>query len=101
MKSQNEIQRIATEVASQLVATAAKTATNLANVSNPDHDLLQRLDQKVDVLKQDIAELKNGTSTTISDHENRLRNLEQRTYIFGGGLAILTFLAPYIIGMFK
>lgn len=42
-----------------------------------DHDLLQRVDTKVDGLIKDIKEIKDGTTTQLSDHETRLRSIEK------------------------
>ena len=47
-------------------------------INTQDHDLLQRLDGKVDGLKTDIQSINDGLAKTISDHENRLRTLESR-----------------------
>lgn len=66
---------------------------------NNDHDLLIRVDQKVDALSDDIKELKDGTATRLShleddhvtrkefgDHEKRLRFAERYIY---GAIAII------------
>lgn len=47
-------------------------------INSGDHDLLQRLDQKVDGLKIDIQSINDGLAKTISDHETRLRVLEAK-----------------------
>jgi hypothetical protein len=70
--------------------TAERRAPSLQSIR--DHDLLIRLDQKVDVLSTDIKDLKDNlasrvgileagkTSTNITDdHEKRLRKLEEDT----------------------
>ena len=44
-----------------------------------DHDLLQKLDVKVDSLKEDIKGLSDGTTKQISDHETRIKTLENNT----------------------
>lgn len=42
--------------------------------SNPDdHNLLIRLDTKVDALKDDIKTLSDGVNARITDHETRIR----------------------------
>jgi hypothetical protein len=48
----------------------------LPPVNNLDHDLLQRLDTKVDALKDDIKAIQTGTSAQIDNHERRLNTLE-------------------------
>jgi hypothetical protein len=80
-----------------------------------DHDLLIRVDQKVDALSTDIKELKEGTASRLShleddhvtrkeygDHEKRLRFAER--YIYGAiaiiGLVNLIGFA-YIFAMLK
>jgi DNA repair photolyase len=48
-----------------------------------DHELLQRLDEKVklgfEAVQESIKELKDGTKTTVDDHEKRIRTLEEST----------------------
>jgi hypothetical protein len=44
---------------------------------NGDHDLLQRLDTKVDALKDDIKAIKDGTATQIANSIMRLELLEK------------------------
>lgn len=41
-----------------------------------DHDLLITMHEQIKGIKNDIKDLKDGTSTILSDHENRLRRLE-------------------------
>ena len=106
MKSQNEIQRIATEVAAQLSATAAKTAVNLASVANPDHDTITTLVNSVNNLdakftekfaeiRVDIKELKDGTSTKISTLESKVaKNTDDITKLWSYGTAFI-----FIIGL--
>ena len=69
-------------------------------IAPEDHNLLIKLDGKVDALKDDIKALTDGTTTRITDHEIRLRGLEQRIWIFVGGLTILTFIVPYVLKVF-
>src|SRR3990167_5026206 len=42
-----------------------------------DHDLLIRLEAKVDGVISDIKEIKDGTSMKIAEHETRIRQLEE------------------------
>lgn len=48
-----------------------------------DHDLLVTMHEQIKGIKNDIKDLKDGTSTKLSDHEARLRRLE-----LYGGIAI-------------
>ena len=41
-----------------------------------DHDLLVRLDEQLQFVRDDIKELKDGTKTQLNDHESRLKLLE-------------------------
>jgi hypothetical protein len=92
-----------------------------------DHDLLIRLDQKVDILAIEIKELKDGLAdrillvekekldtkdsypilykgpveATLNDHETRIRFLEKIEWrIIGGAAAIsavVGFLMPFVL----
>lgn len=101
MKTQNEIQRIATEVAAQLAATATKAASSLSSTSSPDHDLLQRLDQKVDGIIVQIAGISDGVNTQIKDHETRLNALETskttQSVMLSIGIGLLSILVGIIV----
>ena len=112
MAKSKEITEIATQVAAQLSATAARTASNLASTPNPDHDAIttligsvsnldQKFTEKFADLKTDIKNLSDGTATTISKHEDRISKLEQRQWIWAGGITVLVFIAPYIISTFS
>jgi hypothetical protein len=97
------------EDARKVVANAAADALKVTNVStgknNEDHDLLVTLNTKMEDLKEDIQELKDGTSGRIKtleetklniadsypmlykqgnedlhkDHEERIRKIEEKT----------------------
>jgi hypothetical protein len=60
--------------------------------NNRDHDLLIRLDQKVDALSTDIKDLKDGTAATINDHELRLRFLEKYQARIVGALGVVNLI---------
>jgi hypothetical protein len=68
-----------------------------------DHDLLIRLDQKVDQVSVDIKDLKDGTSKTVSDHESRLRDIEEkkipainsRMAYWSGAIAVIILLIEF------
>ena len=80
-----------------------------------DHDLLIRLDTKVDSLTQEIRHYNTSTGDTLKDHEGRLRSLEnaqeinkgtqsgtasnRRTLleVLGTAAAVLTALATYLV----
>jgi uncharacterized Ntn-hydrolase superfamily protein len=78
--------------AKHVVASDAETAANLLSSKNTesanDHNLLIRLDTKVDQIQSDISELKNIQNIYVTqiehnevvkiqvDHENRIRNVE-------------------------
>lgn len=42
-----------------------------------DHDLLIRLESKVDDIASDVKDLKDGTGTKLNEHELRIRKLEE------------------------
>ena len=48
-----------------------------------DHDLLVTMHEQIKGIKSDIKDLKDGTSTKLTDHELRLRRLE-----LWGGIAV-------------
>ncbi len=74
------------ELVSKLVPA---TATIPILAPSQDHDLLTKLDVKVDALKEDIRILNDGTSSKISDHELRIRLLEKYVWLAIGMLAVL------------
>lgn len=69
-------------------------------IISDDHNLLIKLDGKVDSLKDDIKSLADGTATTIADHEHRLRDNE-RTIVqiktYGTALVILSGIITTLI----
>lgn len=88
--------------ASKLLASNAAEAVKVSSVKDGnDHDLLQRLDQKVDSLKEDIKEIKDGTAVKIADHELRLNKLETNNTTINVkvaiGIGILTLLVSLLI----
>jgi hypothetical protein len=48
----------------------------MAQTPTNDHDILITLVAEVKGLREDIKEIKDGTTLKISDHETRLRRLE-------------------------
>lgn len=93
----------------KVIANAAKQAkkviTDAAATANTktgnDHDLLVILNTKMEGLKVDIQDLKDGTSTKINDHEVRLNALETNntkiTVMLGIGIGILTLLVSLLV----
>lgn len=105
----------AAETATRTVAIAAAEAVKVANISSGvDHDLIVELKTKIEGIKDDIRDLKDGTSARIgileaeklntkdsypmlykegvekclNDHENRIRiNTERITKIMTWGSA--------------
>ena len=41
-----------------------------------DHDLLVTMHEQIKNIKNDIKDLRDGTASTIADHEDRIRRLE-------------------------
>ncbi len=58
-----------------------------------DHDLLITLHTEVRGIRDDIKEIKDGTSLKLADHETRLRRLE---LVFGVGAALFIGLELYL-----
>lgn len=68
---------LAANDALKVVANAASEAVKVNSArTSDDHDLLIRIDTQMKGLKDDIKDLKDGTSITIADHEKRISCLE-------------------------
>lgn len=65
-------------------------------LNSADHDLLTKLNEKVDGLIKDVKEINDGTSYKINDHELRLRKLETWGFTAIGVLAALQFYFQYV-----
>lgn len=64
----------------KVIANAAAEALKTTNANNSnDHDLIIKLDTKMDSLKEDIKALADGTNTKMNDHEARLRVIEKES----------------------
>lgn len=70
-----------------------------------DHDLLITLHEQVRNIGVDIKEIKDGTALTLSDHEKRIRQLEDdfkdfdtvKKLVFGAvGAILLSFIGTLI-----
>jgi len=91
--------------ATKVIAVAAAAAVDAVKVNNMsssgDHDLLIKVETKLDSLKEDIRVLNDGTSKTISDHESRIRLIEGRIFTWGGGLLALQFVVGIVLWYFN
>ena len=94
--------------ATKVVASAASEAAKLIGAKgNLDHDLLIELKTRIEGIKADIKDLKDGTSTQINDHENRLNSLESAkskqaimiTVIIALGFIATTLLVYHMFGV--
>jgi pyruvate-formate lyase-activating enzyme len=94
--------------ATKVVASAAASAAQLVETRGSlDHDLLIELKTRLEALKNDIKDLKDGTSTQINDHENRLNTLESAkskqaimiTVIIALGFIATTLLVYHMFGV--
>lgn len=75
----------------------------LAPVNPDDHNLLIKLDTKVDALKEDIKTLSDNTTARLIDHETRIRLLETgvtRVMTFGAAGVIILGIAQFLIGKY-
>lgn len=61
-----------------------------------DHDLLVTMHEQIKGIKNDIKDLKDGTSTKLTDHENRIRALEKWVWIAIGGLAVMQLVLRFV-----
>lgn len=55
-----------------------ESTTNMETIS-PDHDLLIELRTEMRGMRDDMKGLRDDTKVTITDHESRIRKVEQRT----------------------
>ena len=69
----------------------------LAPVNTSDHDLLTRLDEKVDSIILQIKDINDGIGVKLNDHENRLRNLERYVWLAIGALAVLEIVMKFYL----
>jgi len=87
--------------ATKVLASNAQEASKVVNVaSSIDHDLLIRLETKMEGLKNDIAEIKNGTATQLNDHEVRINSLEtsktKQNTMMSIGIGLLSLLVTLL-----
>lgn len=88
--------------ATKLLAVNAAEAAKVTNAKGADdHDLLVELKVKMEGLKSDISEIKDGTSIKIADHELRINSLEtsntRQTVMLSIGIGILSLLVSLLI----
>ena len=88
--------------ASELLASNASEAIKVSNKQNgDDHDLLIRLETKMEGLRADIQDLKTGTNDRISDHEKRLIALEssktRQNTMMSIGIGLLSLLVGLLL----
>lgn len=55
-----------------------------------DHDLLIRLDEKVETLIRKVDAL-------TDDHEDRIRSLERQRWLFAGGASVIGTMGGWLI----
>jgi formylmethanofuran dehydrogenase subunit B len=105
--------RIAAENAVAVVATAAKEAARTvadaaaqalkvtSATNGNDHDLIVELKTKIEGIRDDIKDLKDGTTERIANHELRLNTLEtektRTTVMLSIGVGILTLLVSLLV----
>ncbi len=61
-----------------------------------DHDLLIKLDTKMDGLISEMVQLRDGNAKAIADHENRIRSLEQLSDEQKGSLRTLKWVGGMV-----
>lgn len=66
--------------AAKVVAEAAAVSVKVLSIKNADdHDLLIELKTRMEGLKTDIKDLKDGTGVQLLDHEARIKKVETKT----------------------
>jgi len=86
--------------AAKVVANAASEAVKVSNIKGADdHDLLIKLETKMDSLKEDIKDIKDGTSRHISDHEQRIQIIEGKVSKFLITISLYSIAVAGLIGL--
>ena len=88
--------------ATRVVAHAAAEAVKVLDAKGAiDHDLLIELKTRMEALKDDIKDLKDGTNVRIEDHEVRITSLEnartRTTILVSLGVGLLIIIATMLI----
>lgn len=65
-------------------------------MQSSDHDLLIRIETKMESLIVDIKDLKCSTNTQMTDHESRIKKLESKTIT---SVVMLTIYSSAIAGL--
>jgi hypothetical protein len=82
------------------IASAAAEAMKVSNVQGSgDHDLLIELKTLMTVMQSTVTEIKTGTSSQISDHEQRLKKCENKNANYFIVLGIYTLATIALIGL--
>ena len=106
----------AAKEALKVIADAAATALNVAKTAiGNDHDLLQRLDTKVDQIQSDVTDLKKDKNNSVdqkehfevvkcvNDHETRIRSNEKsitKIMTFGTIAVVLIGIIEFFINLY-
>lgn len=88
--------------AAKVVADAAAVSVKVINAKNADdHDLLIELKTRMESLRNDIKDIKDGTSLQIADHEKRIFSIEssksKTNTLITIGIAVGTILTSMLI----
>jgi hypothetical protein len=98
-KAKEAIAHAASE-ALRVIECAKVEAVRVNNTKeNNDHDLLIRIETRMQGLKEDINEIKNTASLQITDHESRLKKLENKTSNYFITITLYSIAVAGIIGL--
>jgi uncharacterized Ntn-hydrolase superfamily protein len=115
LQAKHEIAEAAKE-ALRVISSAAATALTVTKSANGnDHDLLQRLDQKVDQIQSDVSDLKKDKSVLVNqtehsevvkcvnDHETRIRYAEKsitKILTWGSVAVVLIGIIEFVLNLY-
>lgn len=95
------IARAAEEAALVVTEAANNSAKILSMQTSHDHDLLIELKTRMESLRNDIKDIKDGTAAQIADHEKRIFSIEssktKTNTLITMGIAVGTILTSMII----
>ena len=85
----------------QIIADAATEALKVTSIQQGnDHDLIVELKTKIEGIRDDIKDLKDGTTAKIAEHELRLNTLETNntrlTVLFSVGSGLVALLVSLL-----
>lgn len=90
----------ANEALTKLTAIKAEEAVKVVkNESGGDHDLLIRVDERIEMLIAVVTEIKTGTTAKIDEHETRLKDVEKKVSNAFITNAIYTLATIALIGL--